>query len=130
MALDVLIVDDSPEVRKSLRGVLLGSNVLLGDIHEANDVEEALERMRKGSVGLVLSDINMVRMDGIEFLRIVKANPIWRDVPVMVTATDASQCKVLMALKLGAAGYVKRPLASVQFDKPINSAREAADPSG
>jgi two-component system chemotaxis response regulator CheY len=115
MALDVLIVDDSAAIRKILHRVLLQTNLSLGRVHEANDGMEALERMRTESVSLVLSDINMPNMDGLEFLKAMKANPAWQNVPVMMVTTEGAQDKVLQALKLGAAGYVKKPFTPDQI---------------
>ena len=115
MALDVLIVDDSAAIRKILTRVLAQTNLALGQIHEANDGREALERMRTESVGLVLSDINMPNMDGLEFLKALKANPAWQNIPVMMVTTEGSQDKVLEALKLGAVGYVKKPFTPDQI---------------
>jgi len=115
MALDVLIVDDSAAIRKILHRVLLQTNLTLGKVHEASDGEEALDRMRSESVDLVLSDINMPRMDGLEFLKAVKANPAWQGIPVMMVTTEGSQDKVLQALKLGACGYVKKPFTPDQI---------------
>ena len=115
MALDVLIVDDSAAIRKILHRVLLQTDLMLGKVHEANDGEEALDRMRTESVGLVLSDINMPNMDGLEFLKAVKANPAWRNIPVMMVTSEGSQDKVMQALKLGAAGYVRKPFTPDQI---------------
>lgn len=120
MALDVLIVDDSAAIRKILHRVLLQTNLALGQVHEANDGREGLERMRNESVGLVLSDINMPNMDGLEFLREVKANPAWRNVPVMMVTTEGSQDKVMQALKLGASGYVKKPFTPDQISEKLS----------
>jgi two-component system chemotaxis response regulator CheY len=120
MALDVLIVDDSAAIRKILHRVLLQTNLILGQVHEANDGNEALERMRTESVGLVLSDINMPNMDGLEFLKAVKANPAWHNIPVMMVTTEGSQDKVMQALKLGAAGYVKKPFTPDQIKDKLN----------
>jgi two-component system chemotaxis response regulator CheY len=115
MALDVLIVDASAAIRKILHGVLLQTDLMLGRVHEANDGYEALERMRTESVDLVLSDIHMPNMDGLEFLKAMKANPSWNHIPVMMVTTEGSQDKVLQALKLGAAGYVKKPFTPDQI---------------
>ena len=119
MALDVLIVDDSAVIRKILTRVLAQTNLALGRIHEANDGREALERMRTESVGLVLSDINMPNMDGLEFLKALKENPAWQNIPVMMVTTEGSQDKVLQALKLGAMGYVKKPFTPDQIKEKL-----------
>ncbi|HEY3741188.1 MAG TPA: response regulator [Bryobacteraceae bacterium] len=119
MALDVLIVDDSAAIRKILHRVLLQTNLMLGQVFEATDGREGLDCMRAESVGLVLSDINMPNMDGLEFLRAVKANPLWQNIPVMMVTTEGSQDKVLQALKLGAAGYVKKPFTPDQIKEKL-----------
>lgn len=119
MALDVLIVDDSAAIRKILTRVLAQTNLALGRIHEANDGQEALERMRTETVGLVLSDINMPNMDGLEFLKALKSNPAWQNIPVMMVTTEGSQDKVLLALKLGAVGYVKKPFTPDQIKEKL-----------
>jgi two-component system, chemotaxis family, chemotaxis protein CheY len=115
MALDVLIVDHSAAIRKILHRVLLQADLALGQVHEASDGNEALERMRTESVGLVLSEIDMPHMDGLEFLKALKASPAWKSVPVMMVTTEGSQDKVLQALKLGALGYVKKPFTPDQI---------------
>lgn len=115
MALDVLVVDDSAAIRKILHRVLLQTNLMLGKVHEANDGVEALERMRTETIGLVLTDINMPNMDGLEFLQALKANPAWQSIPVMIVTTEGSQDKVIQALKLGAAGFVKKPFTPDQI---------------
>jgi two-component system chemotaxis response regulator CheY len=119
MAIDVLIVDDSAAIRKILQRVLLQANIGVGKIHEANDGKEGLDRMTNESVGLILSDINMPNMDGLEFLRSVKANPSWKGVPVVMVTTEGSQDKVIQALQLGASGYVKKPFTPEQIREKL-----------
>jgi two-component system, chemotaxis family, chemotaxis protein CheY len=115
MPLDVLIVDDSAAIRKILSRVLSQADLPLGNIHEANDGVEALDKLKTGTVGLVLSDINMPNMDGIELLSNIKANARTKDVPVIMVTTEGSQEKVMQALKLGAAGYVRKPFTAEQI---------------
>jgi two-component system, chemotaxis family, chemotaxis protein CheY len=119
MAIDVLIVDDSAAIRKILQRVLLQANIGIGKIHEANDGKEGLDRMTSESVGLILSDINMPNMDGLEFLKSVKANPSWKGVPVVMVTTEGSQDKVIQALQLGASGYVKKPFTPEQIREKL-----------
>ena len=70
-------------------------------------------------MGLVLSDIDMPNMDGLEFLKALKANPAWQNIPVMMVTTEGSQDKVLQALKLGAVGYVKKPFTPDQIKEKL-----------
>jgi two-component system chemotaxis response regulator CheY len=115
MALDVLIVDDSAAIRKILQRVLVQADVALGTVHEANDGCEALEKLKTAKVGLILSDINMPNMDGLEMLRKIRAEPAWQNVPIIMITTEGSQNKVLQALQQGANGYVRKPFTADQI---------------
>jgi two-component system chemotaxis response regulator CheY len=119
MALDVLIVDDSAAIRKILNRVLVQAEVPLGKVHEASDGIEALEKLKTEKVGLILSDINMPNMDGIEFLTRLKADEAHKQVPVLMVTTEGSQAKVMQALELGAAGYVKKPFTADQIKEKL-----------
>jgi two-component system chemotaxis response regulator CheY len=119
MALDVLIVDDSAAIRKILQRVLVQADVSLGKVFEAGDGQEALGVLQKQPVGLILSDINMPNMDGLQFLAEVKANPAWKDLPVVMVTTEGSQNKVLEAVQRGAAGYVKKPFTAEQIKEKL-----------
>jgi two-component system chemotaxis response regulator CheY len=119
MALDVLIVDDSAAIRKILNRVLVQAEVPLGKVHEASDGIEALEKLKTEKVGLILSDINMPNMDGIEFLTRLKADEAYKDVPILMVTTEGSQAKVMQALELGAAGYVKKPFTADQIKEKL-----------
>src|SRR5271156_6541551 len=119
MALDVLIVDDSAAIRKILHRVLVQAEVPLGKVHEASDGNEALEKLKTDKVGLILSDINMPNMDGIEFLSKLKADDAFKSVPVLMVTAEGSQAKVMQALELGAAGYVKKPFTADQIKEKL-----------
>ncbi len=119
MALDVLIVDDSAAIRKILQRVMHQAEIPLGKVYEAGDGEEALASLAEAKVNLVLSDINMPNMDGIEFLRKMKANDEWKDLPVVMVTTEGSKTKVLEAVELGAAGYVRKPFTAEQIKEKL-----------
>ncbi len=119
MALDVLIVDDSAAIRKILQRVLVQADVALGTVYEANDGNEALEKLKLGKVGLILSDINMPNMDGLEFLGKLRADQSFEHVPVIMVTTEGSQNKVLQALQLGANGYVRKPFTAEQIKEKL-----------
>jgi two-component system, chemotaxis family, chemotaxis protein CheY len=119
MPIDVLIVDDSAAIRKILQRVLRQADVRIGQVWEAGNGIEALEVMRSRPVGLILSDVNMPDMDGITLLREVRAIPEWKSVPFLLITTDGSQNKVLEAVSLGAAGYVKKPFTAEQIKEKL-----------
>jgi two-component system chemotaxis response regulator CheY len=89
--LDVLIVDDSAAIRKILQRVLRQTEIPIGTVYEAGDGVEALETLRKQTIGLVLSDINMPNMDGLEFLTKMRAEQIWHGIPVLMVSTEGTR---------------------------------------
>lgn len=117
--LDVLIVDDSAAIRKILQRVLRQAEVPLGEVYEAGDGVEALAVLRKQQVGLVLSDINMPNMDGLEFLSNVRAEAAWQHLPVVMVSTEGTQAKVMEAVGLGASGYVRKPFTAEQIKEKL-----------
>jgi two-component system chemotaxis response regulator CheY len=119
MALDVLIVDDSAAIRKILQRVLVQTELQIGNTYEANDGQEALAMLKANKVGLILSDINMPNMDGLQFLAKLKADEEFKSVPVVMITTEGNQTKVMEAVQLGAAGYVKKPFTAEQIKEKI-----------
>jgi two-component system chemotaxis response regulator CheY len=119
MAVDVLIVDDSAAIRKILHRVLTQAEVPLGQVLEAGDGVEAIEKLTAQPVNLVLSDINMPNMDGLQLLAQIKANAAWSSMPVIMITTEGSQAKVMEAVQLGAAGYVRKPFTADQIKEKL-----------
>ncbi len=119
MALDVLIVDDSAAIRKILHRVLRQADIPLGEVYEASNGAEALASLERNSVNLVLTDINMPEMDGLELLRRLRDSEAWKSLPVVVITTEGGKAGVLEAAKLGAAGYVKKPFTADQIKEKL-----------
>jgi len=117
--LDILIVDDSAAIRKILQRVLRQAEIPIGNIFEAGDGREALESLKTNTVGLILSDINMPNMNGLELLGHLKASAAWKDLPVVMVSTEGSQAKVLEAVQLGAAAYVRKPFNAEQIKERL-----------
>jgi two-component system chemotaxis response regulator CheY len=109
MAYNVLIVDDSPAMRLFVRRVVDISGIDRGACFEAGNGEEALAVLRKESVDVVLSDINMPVMDGEQFLRQMEEDEKLRAVPVIVVSTDRTETRVDRMISLGARGYITKP---------------------
>jgi two-component system chemotaxis response regulator CheY len=128
MESDVLVVDDSAAIRKILQRVLRQTGMAIRTIHEAGDGQEALAVMNAHKVDLVLTDINMPKMDGLQFLASVKASAQWRQVPVVMITTEGGETKVGEAVKLGAAGYVRKPFTADQIKEKLAGILESAVP--
>ena len=125
---DVLVVDDSAAIRKILQRVLHQTGMAIHTIFEAGDGQEALEILKKQQVRLVLTDINMPKMDGIQLLGALKATPAWRDIPVVMITTEGGETKVGEAVRLGAAGYVRKPFTADQIKEKLAGILEPALP--
>jgi two-component system chemotaxis response regulator CheY len=123
MPLDVLIVDDSSAIRKILQRVLAQTDVAINRVLEAGDGKEGLELLKKEKINLVLSDINMPNMDGLQFLTEIRANDEWKNLPVLMITTEGSQAKVLEAAHLGATGYVRKPFTAEQIKEKLATIR-------
>jgi two-component system chemotaxis response regulator CheY len=119
MELDVLVVDDSAAIRKILQRVLRQTGMAIGAIHEAGDGEEALGLLQQLKPGLILTDINMPKMDGLQFLAALKGAESWRNIPVVMITTEGGEAKVGEAVRLGAAGYVRKPFTADQIKEKL-----------
>jgi two-component system, chemotaxis family, chemotaxis protein CheY len=119
MESDILVVDDSAAIRKILQRVLRQTGMAIRAIHEAGDGQEALTVLAEHPADLVLSDINMPKMDGLQLLASLKASPQWRNIPVVMITTEGGETKVAEAVKLGAAGYVRKPFTADQIKEKL-----------
>ena len=115
--LHILLVDDD-EVDVLTVKRAFQRNRLTNPIHVANNGIEALEKLRDGSLGprrLVLLDINMPRMNGIEFLRALRADPALQTTAVVVLTTSNEERDKIDAFKLNVAGYLLKPVTFGNF---------------
>jgi len=113
-AIDVLIIDDSSAMRKIVGLALKQSGVELGEVLEAGDGMEGLDQVRKHSLDLILCDINMPTMDGLEFLRQLRREEKGKDISVVMVTTEGSESHVVDAIWLGARGYIRKPFTASQ----------------
>jgi two-component system chemotaxis response regulator CheY len=94
MAFNVLIVDDSSSMRAVIKKIIKVSGFNVGYFLEAGDGEEALKVLENEWVDLVLSDINMPNMNGLELISRMSENEMLRSIPVVMVTTEASDEKV------------------------------------
>jgi two-component system chemotaxis response regulator CheY len=114
-----LIVDDSSVMRKIVERSLrqAGLNALV--VIEAGTGAEALEVLRSAKVDLILTDINMPSMDGLEFVRQIRAQNLARGVPVVMITTESSEEHVKQAIQAGARGYIRKPFTPEQVKERV-----------
>jgi len=112
---ECLVVDDSRVVRKAARRLLEGFGFM---VREAEDGEKALTACRDSLPDLVLLDWNMPVMDGVTFLRALRAECGAAEPVVMLCTTENSAAKIMEALDAGAQEYVMKPFdAEILGDK-------------
>ncbi len=117
--MNVLLVDDSAAVRKILRRVLQQTDLPLEKVVEAADGLDALRVLRFNTIHLILLDVNMPRMDGMQFLRKLRRSVEWKDIAVIMITTEASQLRVMEAFHLGAVGYIRKPFTAEQSSEKV-----------
>ena len=115
----VLIVDDSSVMRKIVERALRQAGLEPLVVLEAGSGVEGLEALRAGTVQLILSDINMPSMDGLEFLRQLRAQNLAEGVPVVMITTESSEEHVRQAIQAGAQGYIRKPFTAEQVKERV-----------
>jgi two-component system chemotaxis response regulator CheY len=114
-----LIVDDSSVMRKIVERSLRQAGLDPLVVHEAGSGTEALELLKTRQVDLILSDINMPSMDGLEFLRQIRAQNLAPGVPVVMITTESSEEHVKQAILAGAQGYIRKPFTAEQVKERV-----------
>ena len=115
----VLIVDDSSVMRKIVERSLRQAGLNPITVFEAGSGVEGLEVLSKQPVQLILSDINMPSMDGLEFLRQIRAQNLAEGVPVVMITTESSEEHVKQAILAGAQGYIRTPFTAEQVKERV-----------
>lgn len=107
MAATILVVDDEKNIRRTLRMVLEGSGF---NVLEASSSEECLEMLESKEVDLVILDVRLPQMSGIEALQRIRNDPETRRLPVLMVSGHASLAEAVQAVKLGATDFFEKPL--------------------
>jgi len=114
-----LIVDDSSVMRKIVERSLRQAGLGLAKVLEAGNGAEALATMQANRVDLILCDINMPVMDGLEFVRQLASLESAKGVPVVMITTEGSEGHVMQALSAGARGYIRKPFTPDQVKEQV-----------
>jgi len=124
-SVDILLIEDNPDHAELIIKALRGNNVL-NEVHVATSGEEAMDFLSQqgeyanaARPGLILLDIKLPGMDGIEFLRWIKADPKLKPIPVVVLTTSAGEKEIVESYRCGANSYIVKPVDFAQFVKAI-----------
>ncbi|HEX7728248.1 MAG TPA: response regulator [Terracidiphilus sp.] len=114
-----LIVDDSSVMRKIIERALRQAGLDPLVVIEASSGTEGLDLLKAKQVDLILSDINMPSMDGLEFLRQLRSQNLAPGVPVVMITTESSEEHVKQAIQSGAQGYIRKPFTAEQVKERV-----------
>lgn len=117
MSFNVLIVDDSRSMRAVIKKTISMSGFKMDQCLEAGNGREALDVLAKAWVDVIISDINMPEMNGLEFLEELKKDSLLKAIPVIVISTEGSEKRIQNAFDLGAKGFIKKPFLPKEIKK-------------
>lgn len=113
----IITVDDSSTMRRIIKNTLqkLGFETIL----EAGNGVEALEVMSKNKVDMIVTDWNMPEMDGLTFVKAVRAKDEYKDLPILMITTEAAKEDILTALRGGVNNYVVKPFTPETLQEKV-----------
>jgi two-component system chemotaxis response regulator CheY len=114
---NILIVDDSSTMRKIISRSLRQAGLPVDEIYEAGDGIEGLSVMEGKSIQLILSDINMPNMDGLEFIKSVRAKGV--STPIVMITTEGGEDILKEAISSGASDSIKKPFTPEQLQEKL-----------
>ena len=113
----VLIVDDYKTMLRIVRNLL--KQIDFHNVEEASDGSEALEKLRAGNFGLVISDWNMAPMTGMQLLQEVRADPRLRSTPFIMITAESKTENVIAAKQAGVSNYIVKPFNAETLQSKI-----------
>ena len=124
MSFRVLIVDDSPAMRSFIKRTLDASGFETSECFEASDGLEALALLDREWVDVILTDINMPRLNGEQFVQKLAENGLTKTIPVIVISTDSTHIRMEHLRGLGARGYLVKPFTPESLRLKLEEALE------
>lgn len=114
--IEVLTVDDSASMRALLKAALSSRGY---KVVQAEDGVSALEWLEFNSVDVIVTDINMPRMDGFGLIEALRSQSRFRDCPILVLSTESSDEKKARARTAGATGWIVKPFDADKLDSAL-----------
>ena len=109
-SIKVLVVDDMSTMRRIVKNVL--KQIGFSDMVEAENGQDALNKLKVGDIGLIVSDWNMPVMQGVELLRAVRADAELKHLPFLMVTAEAQKENIIEAVQAGVSNYVVKPFAA------------------
>lgn len=121
MNIKVLVVDDSLTMRKVICNVLVSIGIEKDYITEAEDGLVAFGKVKTNSFDIILTDWNMPRMNGLQFVQNVRTLPKYKSIPIIMITTEGSKEDVIHALKNGVNNYIVKPFSAETLKGKLNT---------
>jgi two-component system, chemotaxis family, chemotaxis protein CheY len=113
----ILVVDDMVTMRKILKNIL--KQLGFANIDEAENGQEALEKLHRDTFGFVVSDWNMPVMTGIDMLRAIRADEKLKAIPVLMVTAEAQQSNLVEAVQAGVSNYIVKPFTAETMQEKL-----------
>jgi two-component system chemotaxis response regulator CheY len=117
MSFNLLIVDDSISMRAVIKKIITISGFQMDKCLEANNGREAMDLLSTNWIDVIISDINMPEVNGLELLDQLKKNDTLKEIPVIMITTEGSSERMQEAFNRGAKGFVKKPFLPEEIKK-------------
>ncbi len=117
VSMKILIVDDFATMRRIMKNIL--RQLGFSNLAEADDGTTALEELKKANYDLVISDWNMPKMTGLELLKILRADDVYKEVPFLMVTAEAQKQNVIEAVQAGVSNYVVKPFTAEAIAEKI-----------
>jgi len=121
MAYNILIVDDSMVTRAVLKKTIKMAEIPINEIYQAANGQLALDVLANNSVDIILADLNMPVMNGMEMTAKILANPKTKDIPIVVISTEASTSRIDELRAEGIKGYIHKPFTPEKVRDELNA---------
>lgn len=120
MSIKVMIVDDSVAMRRVIKKIITLSGYEIDLCIEAENGLEALEQLKDNRVDLIITGVNMPRMNGLALLRVLSQDLFNHNIPTIIVSTDASGEQITESVNMGARGFIKKPFCPEEIRKVLH----------
>ncbi|MBF0223956.1 MAG: chemotaxis response regulator CheY [Desulfobacterales bacterium] len=117
VSMNVLVVDDFATMRRIVKNIL--KQLGFSNIVEADDGTTALEALKVNKIDLIISDWNMPKMTGLDFLKAVRASEEYKHLPFLMVTAEAQKQNVIDAVQAGVSNYIVKPFTAETISEKL-----------
>ncbi len=114
-----IVVDDSSVMRQIIKNNLKQLGFEQSNLVDAEDGEQALKKINKDTIDLVIADWNMPRMTGIDLLKAIRSDGALKELPFLMVTSEADKEKIMEAVQAGVNQYIVKPFNATQLEEKI-----------